>query len=775
MNNLIHPQKWNKRLFLSLVVSIQLAILGSIGLDYINNDIPLLRQTIGFIYLTFIPGLIILRIFNKQEINPINYILYSIGLSITFMMFFGYLLNTLGPFLGIKYPLSSFNLIASISTLIILLISCIWKFENKQNNHVVDINFSEAYSPKLLLFLIPIFLSAIGSWYANSYGNSIILVIFATTVPIFALIAIYFQEKSQVDFYPFVIYILSLSLLLHYSLISRYLFGYDIHYEYYTFEVVKSNLIWDSTNPVFSVNSMLSVTILPTIYHYFLNLDGTWVYKIVFQSIFAFVPVALYQIYQSQTIKWVAFLSVFFFISQITFFTEMTMLARQEIAELFLVLAFLSVLDKSINSVTHKVLIILFSISIVVSHYGISYVYLIYLSLILFIIAIVNRFKFKTISNSINFQFFILIFVFCISWYMFHSYSSAFNGIIAIADQMIKTMITDLFSSSYKDPVISTALGNNPIGVSKLHLIHIYFKRFTFLFIVVGFIEYVFRNRMIRAAITDLFSFKFQEKYQLNIISRYVNRMNLRVIDESIFRSDRQDPQLDLKYTSFNVTSFVFLFLSIFLPFASSNWNMTRIFHISLLFLSPFAIFGCWRIISLISELFKLKLNSNHISLLTILFFILFFMFEVSLMNVYFGEPGSAALDMNHQNMVSLSGALTHEQEVYSAKWLSYNREISNDLYADSIANQHVLTSYGHIFSNQRTLSTEGVIPTSSYIYMRFINTIYKIIPIFNGEWISENISDVIPELPIQDKIYSNGGSEIYFTNKNISSFKSSF
>ena len=47
--------------FLKVILAIQLATWGVIGLDVVGLEIPILRQLIGLIYLTFIPGILILR------------------------------------------------------------------------------------------------------------------------------------------------------------------------------------------------------------------------------------------------------------------------------------------------------------------------------------------------------------------------------------------------------------------------------------------------------------------------------------------------------------------------------------------------------------------------------------------------------------------------------------------------------------------------------------------------------------------------------------------
>ena len=70
---------WGIRKFLKVVLAIHLAFCGAIGLDIVGLQIPILRQLIGFIYLTFIPGVIILRILKLHKLGSIETLLYSVG------------------------------------------------------------------------------------------------------------------------------------------------------------------------------------------------------------------------------------------------------------------------------------------------------------------------------------------------------------------------------------------------------------------------------------------------------------------------------------------------------------------------------------------------------------------------------------------------------------------------------------------------------------------------------------------------------------------------
>ena len=188
-------------------------------------------------------------------------------------------------------------------------------------------------------------------------------------------ILIGFDRVIPEALYPLAVLSISISLLLHTSLISPYLWGYDIHYETFLANLVIDNEFWDSMSPG-NVNAMLSVVLLAPMYSYITGLDLTWVFKIVYPLIFALVPLGLYHVFRRQVGAKSAFLACFFFVSFIIFYAEMASLARQEIAELFFVLLLMIMVARNIPKRTNFTLFAIFGASLVVSHYGTSYIYL---------------------------------------------------------------------------------------------------------------------------------------------------------------------------------------------------------------------------------------------------------------------------------------------------------------------------------------------------------------------------------------------------------------
>ena len=62
--NIFKINNWGIKNFLTIIAVIQIFILSLITMDLMGINIPFLRQLIGLIYITFIPGFLILKFLN---------------------------------------------------------------------------------------------------------------------------------------------------------------------------------------------------------------------------------------------------------------------------------------------------------------------------------------------------------------------------------------------------------------------------------------------------------------------------------------------------------------------------------------------------------------------------------------------------------------------------------------------------------------------------------------------------------------------------------------
>ena len=77
-------------------------------------DIPVARQVIGFLFLTFMPGYALLRLF-KLELGKVSIVLFSMGLSLVFVMISSFFTNLIFTSIGVSAPLAPITLLIIVN------------------------------------------------------------------------------------------------------------------------------------------------------------------------------------------------------------------------------------------------------------------------------------------------------------------------------------------------------------------------------------------------------------------------------------------------------------------------------------------------------------------------------------------------------------------------------------------------------------------------------------------------------------------------------------
>ena len=718
VDNPLQMNDWEIKKFLKIILAIQLAIWGVIGLDVLGLEILILRQVIGFIYLTFVPGILILRILKLHKLGNTETLLYTVGLSIATLMFTGLLMNMIYPLFGISRPISFTSLIITLS--VVVLVLCVLSYVRDKN--FSDPSFIDAREvlspPTLILCLLP-FLSVFGVYAVRFYHTNII--IFLLIIVIISIIVLAtFDRIIPTRLYPLAIFVISIALLFHNSLLSPYLYGTDILFEHYIYTLVEINSQWDPSRP-YTCNSMLSITILPVIYSKVLEMEGTWIFKIVYPLLFSFVPLGLYHIYQGLTSEKTAFLSSFFFVSLAVFYTVMLYLARQQIATLFFVLLLLLILKKDMSAIKRSTLILLFSSSLIVSHYALSYIFIFYLLLGYCSLLLIWNEKVNITATLV-----ILFIVMALSWYIYISRSASFNVILTIGDHIYGSIYTDMLNPHARGKEIAQIMGITST-VSSGHNIGRFFFQITLFFIVVGwFITILNRKHM-----------KFSREY---------------IVLSSI--------------------SMVILLICVVLPKFITNFNMDRMYIVTLLMLAPFCVLGGKAVFRGAFILFKSdSLNeSSYVKILTLVVLVPYFLYNVGFIYEVTGDyPTSTPLSMyrmdNSENLRLKSAFYDRhvpEQDVSGVRWLSKNRDTSKWIRCDT-ARMYELTGYGEIPLERGLGLTTRYTSLPHYIYLGCANTKGGIIKGFEkGTYISNSTKIVSYLQKKGDKLYSNGGAEIY-------------
>jgi len=669
-------------------------------------NLLLLRVIVGIVYLTFIPGFIMIKLLKLDRLSGIESVLYSLGFSLAFLMIAGLIINNFGASFGLDMPLSTLPLSIFMNSLI-LIGAAIAQFQQPKIS--LQSSNSSSFSPwALLLVFLPI-LSVVGTYFVNLNGNSSILMLMITIISLLFTALAFLNRPSLSKVYPVAIFMIALALLFHFSLISGYIvpYGGDSPVELFVFRNSQMNSYWHpelpfaiGDQPLGRMNAMLSVTVLPTVYSNILGLDPTWVYKIIFPFIFAFLPVGLYLLWKPYIGSKYAMLAAFLFMAQSTFYTEMMALSRQLVAELFFVLLFMVLLNKQIKMQAKYFTFMIFSFGLIFSHYALSEIFLI----MIFTAWAASMWFFRRPSINLQLGMVVFFFVAMFGWYIFTSGSIVFDSFITFTNY-VYSQLGDFFNPLSRGSVVLTGLGLTE-SPSLLNTISRGFAYLTEIFILIGIVGLITRKTK--------------------------------------FNFDRD-------YAVFALVAMAVLAALTLVPGLANTLNMTRFYHILLMLLAPFCIVGIWMFATFLTK----KERPLLVALLVVTILVPYFLFQTNF--VYEAaqtDSWSIPLSGYRMNPLRLYGdfGFIEDYSVKGAVWLHSNVPYQNNITADNGLFTS-LTAYGLVYRGYVTeLRNDTILYSDEYIYLSYISIHYE-----QESW-NGTLNTLLNQTNV---IYSNGGSEI--------------
>ncbi|HEY5268598.1 MAG TPA: glycosyltransferase, partial [Candidatus Saccharimonadales bacterium] len=341
----------------------------------VANASYLLKDFLGWIptlcFFLFIPGFLLFNLL-KHEIKS-RWIIasFSLGLSLLLLMVGGLVLNELHVF-GLASPLVTGNIFIMLDVMTLVLLM----FNNRKPFIVPKIKLhlsKELVTIATLLTLLPLLAIGGAMRLNNGASNILTMILFASVAILFVLLAF---RKSLKPIYPYALFMMAVAVLFSTSLRGWYITGHDIHHEFSVFQAVSNSGIWHVKNASKDpYNACLSITILPTIIAKITTISAPYVYKVVFQIIFALGIVPVYYFIKGISTTSKALLGAFIFISFPTFLNDMPFLNRQEIAFVLFALLLLTTFTKMART-PKTILTLLLVVGVLLSHYSTNYVML---------------------------------------------------------------------------------------------------------------------------------------------------------------------------------------------------------------------------------------------------------------------------------------------------------------------------------------------------------------------------------------------------------------
>lgn len=717
---------------LKIALGISIVALASVLLD-----LSVLRQTIGFIFLSFVPGFLVLKILRISKRDSVTTILMSFGLSITLLSLLGLCVNGFGLALDFLHPLSFYPMVVTVfgSTLFLLLF-CVGQRDVKAYSSVL-----RNVSLGRVLKLSPIVGLAVLAAFGAVYHIVPLLLIAIVGIAVSLAVIVLFGQRFSGQELLVIILLFSIALLLHTVLVSKYFVGSDIFLEFHVFKLTDINNAWSpgiitSYSLVDSLNSLVSITILPKVYTTILGVSGETFFKLFYPTVFAFVPSVIYKICEQQTEKIKALLASFVFVStSIVFYSfEPVSLSRQMVGMLFFLLSMFLILDQTFPVKERRLLTVVFAFSLIIAHYSLAYIFFLFI-LILFmeprIVSFLTRRKLQT-SQVLTLGMVVLIAAMIFSWYVYVA-NSPFN-------QLLNSIyrITDMFSADFlrlesrtsQDQLYSLSPTASSSLVGNIHKTLVYVE---LIFIGIGLLFSIVKRK------SSIISHEF----------------------------------LVTAATGISILGMCFL-----VPHLSDTLNLSRFYCITLPFLAIFYVIGFESVFGLMGALAKNtpRLNltahgkhSKSIDRLAVCFatsvLICLFLFQVGFINhITQDYPYSYSLDLERKSnskdltvQVILHKQYFLDEEVLSSKWLAKKADVTAKVYADANSAVTVLRSYA-LLSGERLLPfTNSSIHPLSFIYLKYVNVRLNVLD-------SHNTTDLSSILDGSSKVYSNGCSDIYLT-----------
>jgi len=406
------------------------------GVDVL--DVSVLRTVAGVVLLTILPGYLLVSLLGVDDRSVGLVVLYSVGLSVPVVAALGLVVNfSLRPF---TVPLSPRTLTAAVSVFVVGLTAVRHARFGLSRSPLAGLSIPAGDRSFFVLFgLLPVY-SVVGAIYTNAFDYDYAVIALTVALSLVPLLLLCWRGSPTL--YPFAIWSVAASVLLGMTLVSGHIWGWDIHYEYRTATIIFESGYWDPSRPS-ATNSLLSITLLASVYSMVTGQELVWIYKVVYPLVVSLLPVGIWYLARRQFAdRSVAVLAPFVLVFYYGFFK--TMPDKQIVAELFAVLVLVALLDDETPSASRWVLAVVFAVGMVFSHYATS---LLFLGFLLFVF--VGRYVLRAVpfveaptARLTRPAFVGFIGVFWLVWYRFTASGVNLYRIIDLGDRLIVQLLS---------------------------------------------------------------------------------------------------------------------------------------------------------------------------------------------------------------------------------------------------------------------------------------------------------------------------------------------
>ncbi|RAP50650.1 MAG: hypothetical protein BZ133_05060 [Methanosphaera sp. SHI613] len=788
INNIFTLNDWKFNEFTYAIVLIQV-LMWIVGLLSLNSiHIPVFNDIITLLYLGFVPGIIILRILKLHDLGNTFTTLLSVGLSIASVMLIGLFMNQVYPHLSIARPIENIPLLVTFTVYNMGLLYMAYVKDKEYHIETSSKLGFEIISSNQFLFLclLPL-IAIIGAYVYQYYSNNNIQILLLLIIcgVVLAMVGGFLKR----EYYHFAIFSIALSILYYSVMISNHIWGYDIFFEYQFATYVIKNGIWDHTWP-HAYNAMLSVVMYAPIYSKLSGMTLTWVLKFIYPFLFSLISIGLYKIFEKHTGPKMAFLAAFFFVAYNGFsYGWMVQMARQQIAEIFLVLLVWLMIDRQISQRKRKLLYLIFGVGLIVSHYSVTYLFMFTLLATIVSLTIISS-GFGNIINNILLKFGVeekyfgdylkldnqtislplsIFFIgFIVIYYSLTADSKpigslfdalrivsknvqsivlggSINPMILLAASVALLILLIILYKVYKrlskDVAVEDVKTYPHLKNVVMKLKHLSLKRKQAILVIVPILAFI--HIWWPFSFMDIVSINAQRVILLSVVFIVIGFI-MNLINRKYFHFTKE-------YNAFAIFNMIILACGLFIPAFQGQLSLQRIYEVTFVVLSPFCIIGMYYIFTSAVALVRNVPLSKNIKIsfwIMGIFLVLFFILNTGLIDLYAGQTSTLPLDN------TIDAPIFSQGEYEGVAWFNENRHDNNTVYSDAFSN--ILLYW---LNDIRTCNPHNMseMAPGTYMFLRGYNIGHDTFLYGNGIYIplEEGINK-------SSKIYDNGDSQIF-------------
>lgn len=788
--NIFTLNDWKFKEFAAVILLIQVLMWVVGYFSYNQMHIPIFNDIITLLYVALVPGVLILRVLKLHRLGNTFTTLLSVGLSILSVLLVGLFMNQVYPHLGISKPIETIPLVVTFTVYNMILLFTAYKRDGEYFHYSSSkLSFELLTSNQFLCLCILPLIAIIGAYTLQYYGRNEIQILLLLLICTLVLAMAWGYLKSE--YYHIAIFSIAISILYYSVLISNHIWGYDIFFEYQFATYVIKNGIWDHTWP-HAYNAMLSVVMYAPIYNKLSGMTLTWILKFIYPFLFSLISIGLYKIFEKHTGGKIAFLAAFFFIAYNGFsYGWMVQMARQQIAEIFLVLLVWLMIDRNIPQNKRKILYLLFGVGLILSHYSVTYLFMFMLLATIVTLSVLSSpfgniintvlimfgaerkyfgkyFKVKDQTISLPLSLFFIGFI-----VVYYSLTADSKPIASLFDalRIVSKNVNHMISGGSINPmIVLAALGailillvlaykifnkiSRDIDVEDIN-VHPFIKNQV---MKVRQMSLRRRQAILVAATVFAFLYLWWPFRYMDIVSINAQRVILFSVYFIVvgFIMNIIRPKylhFTREYNTFALFNLVILACGLYIPAFRGQLSLQRIYEVTFVVLAPFCIIGLYYISnSAIGLLRPTDLRKRiGITMKVIgMFLVLFFILNTGLIDYEVGQPSTLPIDN------TIDAPIFSQGEYAGVAWFKnyYDNEQNNTLFSDAFSNILLYWLNDMHTTNPKNMSD---MEPRSYMFLRSNNIKHKSFLYGNGEYLplDEPISK-------SSKIYDNGDSQIY-------------